>query len=64
MLKIGLTGNIGSGKTVVSAVFSTLGIPVYHADEESKKFLDDPYVKNEIMKHFGYGILSNNQEYT
>jgi dephospho-CoA kinase len=62
MLKIGLTGNIGSGKTVVSGVFSTLGIPVYHADEESKKFLDDPAVKNEIVKHFGYGILTNGHE--
>ncbi len=60
-LKIGLTGNIGSGKTVVSCIFSTLGIPVYHADEESKKFLDDPSVKNQIVKNFGYGILTNDQ---
>ena len=62
MMKIGLTGNIGSGKTMVSGIFSTLGIPVYHADEESKKFLDDPAVKNEILKQFGYGILTNSQE--
>jgi dephospho-CoA kinase len=62
MIKIGLTGNIGSGKTVVSNVFSILGIPVYHADEESKKFLDDPAVKNEILKYFGYSILTNSQE--
>ena len=62
MLKIGLTGNIGSGKTMIAGIFSTLGIPVYHADEESKKFLDDPLVKNEILKQFGYGILTNNQE--
>ncbi len=62
MLKIGLTGNIGSGKTVVSGVFTTLGIPVYYADAESKKFLDDPAVKNEVVRHFGYGILTNSQE--
>ena len=62
MLKIGLTGNIGSGKTMVSGIFTTLGIPVYHADEESKKFLDDPTVKNEILKQFGYSILTNSQE--
>ena len=62
MLKIGLTGNIGSGKTMVASVFSTLGIPVYHADDESKKFLDDPIVKNVILKHFGYGVLTNDQE--
>ncbi|MCX6266991.1 MAG: dephospho-CoA kinase [Bacteroidetes bacterium] len=62
MFKIGLTGNIGSGKTVVSGVFSTLGIPVYHADEESKKFLDETAVKNEIVKYFGYGVLTNGYE--
>ena len=62
MFKIGHTGNIGSCKTVVSGVFETLGIPVYHADEESKKFLDDPVVKNEILKHFGYGVLTNNHD--
>ncbi len=62
MLKIGLTGNIGSGKTMVAGIFTVLGIPVYHADEESKKFLDDPVVKNEILKQFGYGVLTNNQE--
>jgi dephospho-CoA kinase len=37
MLKIGLTGNIGSGKTTVAKVFEVLGIPVFYADEESKK---------------------------
>ncbi len=62
MLKIGLTGNIGSGKTLVSGVFSTLGIPVYHADDESKKFLEDQAVRNEIVRNFGYGILTSNHE--
>ena len=62
MVKVGLTGNIGSGKTTVARIFATLGIPVYYADDESKKFLDDPVVKNEILKQFGYGILTNNQE--
>jgi dephospho-CoA kinase len=62
ILKIGLTGNIGSGKTIIAGLFSTLGIPVYFADEASKKFLDDPRVKNQILKHFGYGILTPGQE--
>ncbi len=62
MLKIGLTGNIGSGKTLISGMFSTLGIPIYHADEESKKFLEDPSVKNEIVRNFGYGILTTSYE--
>jgi len=62
MLKIGITGNIGSGKTMVAQVFSVLGIPVYHADEESKKMLDNPAVKNEILKHFGYRVLTTGHE--
>jgi dephospho-CoA kinase len=62
MLKIGLTGNIGSGKTMISGVFATLGLPVYKADEASRKLLEDPEVKNEILKQFGYGILTNDRE--
>ncbi|MEL7120861.1 MAG: dephospho-CoA kinase [Bacteroidota bacterium] len=36
MLKIGITGGIGSGKTTVCKIFETLGIPVYYADERAK----------------------------
>lgn len=36
MLKIGITGGIGSGKTTVAKVFESIGIPVYYADEQSK----------------------------
>lgn len=59
MLKVGLTGNIGCGKSLVAQVFRTLSIPVYHADDESKRFLDDADIKNELLRHFGYSILTN-----
>jgi dephospho-CoA kinase len=54
MLKIGLTGGIGSGKTTVAKVLEVLGIPVYYADEAAK----DLMYKNELLKqqlifHFG-----------
>jgi dephospho-CoA kinase len=52
MLKIGLTGNIGSGKSLVAKIFSVLGAPVYHADSESKKFLEFPSVRSEIERTF------------
>ena len=36
MLKVGLTGGIGSGKTTVARIFEVLGIPVYYADAAAK----------------------------
>lgn len=54
MLKIGITGGIGSGKTTVCRLFELLGVPVYYADDESKKLLtDDKAVKEQVLKLFG-----------
>jgi dephospho-CoA kinase len=54
MLKIGLTGGIGSGKSTVAQIFETLGIPVYYADEAAKKLMnEDPELKKEITAAFG-----------
>ena len=59
MLKVGITGNIGSGKTTVSRVFELLGIPVFYADDEAKKVMvTDDILVNEIKSAFG------NQSYT
>ena len=57
MLKTGLTGNIGSGKSAVSSIFSTLGTPVYHADQESKKFLAEKSIIRALKEQFGPTIL-------
>jgi dephospho-CoA kinase len=57
MLKVGLTGNIGSGKSLVAKIFSTMGIPVYNSDRESKKFLELVEIKSTIVKSFGPVIL-------
>lgn len=57
MKKIGITGGIGSGKTVVSNVFKTLGIKVYNADLRSRELLDtDPEIRQKIMFNFGEEI--------
>ncbi len=54
MLKVGITGGIGSGKTTVCGIFSTLGIPVYYADTRAKELMNsDPELKNQIIKLFG-----------
>jgi dephospho-CoA kinase len=54
MLKIGLTGGIGSGKTTVAHIFEVLGIPVYYADDAAKRLMnEDEKIKLQILQHFG-----------
>jgi dephospho-CoA kinase len=54
MLKIGLTGGIGSGKTTVAHIFEVLGIPVYYADDAAKRLMNkDEHLKQQIIEHFG-----------
>jgi dephospho-CoA kinase len=54
MLKIGLTGGIGSGKTTVAHIFEVLGIPVYYADEAAKNLMnEDPVLRQQIINRFG-----------
>ena len=57
MLKVGLTGNIGSGKTVVAGIFSTLGVPVFYADAEARKLYERVEVKAILKGLFGDGIF-------
>ena len=57
MLKIGLTGGIGSGKSTVAKVFEVLGIPVYYADDAAKRLMnEDEELKEKIKKEFGQSI--------
>jgi dephospho-CoA kinase len=53
-LQIGVTGGIGSGKSVVCRVFETLGVPVYYADERAKWLTEhDPILKADIVRVLG-----------
>jgi dephospho-CoA kinase len=62
MLKIGLTGGIGSGKTTIAKIFELLNVPVYYADEASKRlYHTDKDLINDIKKHFGEDIYTNEQ---
>jgi dephospho-CoA kinase len=54
MIKIGITGGIGSGKSTVCRIFELLGIPVYSADKEAKNLMiRDKKLKKEIIKLLG-----------
>lgn len=53
MKRVGITGNIGSGKSYVCKMFERLGIPVFYSDDETKKLYLIPSVKEQIIKRFG-----------
>ena len=56
MKKIGITGNIGSGKSYVCKMFENLGIPVFYSDDETKKLYLIPSVKKLITNRFGQEV--------
>jgi dephospho-CoA kinase len=54
MLRIGITGGIGSGKSTVARIFNVLGVPVYHSDDAAKRLMnEDEELKNNILQSFG-----------
>ncbi len=61
MLKVGLTGGIGSGKTFVARHFQKLGIPVYFADKEAKRLMNrDKLLKSAIKDLLGRSAYHTN----
>ncbi len=60
MLRIGITGGIGSGKSTVARIFSVLGIPVYDSDSASKRLMaENEELKNKVIQSFGKESYSN-----
>ena len=62
VLKIGLTGGIGSGKTTVAKIFELLDVPVYYADAASKRlYQTNKELMASLKKHFGEDIYTDDQ---
>lgn len=60
MLKAGITGGIGSGKSTVCQVFETLGIPVFYADAAAKYLMEkDEQIRQQIIALFGEEAYQN-----
>ncbi|MEJ6681195.1 MAG: dephospho-CoA kinase [Flavobacteriales bacterium] len=57
---IGITGGIGSGKSLVSELFSSLGYPSYNSDKEAKRLYITPEIKKEVISIFGEETYSGN----
>tara|TARA_R110002072_G_scaffold159065_1_gene310136 strand:- start:1255 stop:1878 length:624 start_codon:yes stop_codon:yes gene_type:complete len=63
MLKIGITGGIGSGKTTVCRIFENLGVKVFYADVEGRKLLNEnEELKIAVRKKFGKDMFHINGE--
>ena len=60
MLKIGITGSIGAGKSTVAGIFKVLGVPVFDADATAKNILNsDPQLREQIIAAFGSETYTN-----
>lgn len=62
MLKIGITGGIGSGKSIVSNIFKVLGIAVFDADFAAKQIMNEnKIVQQHLIDAFGERVFLNNE---
>jgi len=60
MLKIGLTGGIGAGKSTVASIFKVLGVPVFDADATAKNILNtDLVLREQLIAAFGSETYKN-----
>jgi dephospho-CoA kinase len=60
MLKVGITGGIGSGKSLVANMFKVLGIPVLNADDTAKYLMEnDESLKQSLRELFGNEVYIN-----
>ena len=58
MIKVGITGGIGSGKSTVCRIFESLGIPVFRADDESRRLLnEDEEVQKHVIELLGNDVI-------
>tara|TARA_Y100000991_G_scaffold212902_1_gene197749 strand:+ start:82 stop:657 length:576 start_codon:yes stop_codon:yes gene_type:complete len=61
MKRIGLTGNIGSGKSTIALCFKILGIPVFNADDEAKFIMNnDSALQDKLINNFGENVFNKN----
>ena len=60
MIKVGLTGGIGSGKTTVAKIFKQFGVPVYFSDDRAKYLmLNNKFLRESLISLFGDKVIIN-----
>ena len=62
MKTVGVTGRIGSGKSLVCRIFSEIGVPVYHADAAASRIMDeDPEIRQRLTELLGEEAYTGNR---
>lgn len=61
MIKVGITGGIGSGKSTVCEIFKKFGTPVFDSDKIAKEQYTKPKVKEAVSKALGDGVLTDGE---
>jgi len=62
MKRIGITGGIGAGKSLVAEIIKAMGYPVYNSDERAKELTDsNPKIKAGLIHLFGEEIYQNDK---
>jgi len=62
MIKVGITGGIGSGKSTVCKVFRIMGVPVFEADIIAKQLMNnDPTLRKQLIHLFGASVYQSDQ---
>jgi dephospho-CoA kinase len=63
MLKIGITGGIGTGKTTACKLFEKYNIPVYYADDRAKWLMNNnPLIREALLEAFGEEVFDENNQ--
>lgn len=63
VLEVGITGGIGSGKSIICKIFKILGIPIYNSDDRAKYLMNYKFeLKEKIIQKFGKGSYDQEEK--
>ena len=61
MYSVGLTSGIGCGKTLISNVFNTFGVPVFNSDKQAKELYKEKEFLDQTVHIFGPSIIEKGE---
>lgn len=62
MLRVGITGGIGSGKSLVSKILKSMNFPIFNSDSEAKRIItENKELREELITLFGKEVYSNKE---